>query len=154
MEYQRIFLNANQRKRNQNLQSNHLDDVFEQCEDGTPYGSYLQKRIGLDLSEDSNQAKKVQTKFDLTNLKQNCFSQSQIKNISYSEQNKTQNQNLELELTNLNNHFQTNMINSEDITVLEVDEINYLEQNCSPNKKKIKTKYSQKISKNIRKIII
>ncbi|CAD8176266.1 unnamed protein product [Paramecium pentaurelia] len=153
MDCQRTYLNVNQRKKNNNYPLYRLDAIFERCEDGSSIGSNLQKRIGIDIFEDANQLKKVQTKLDITNLKQNFFNNSQNISNQFFEQKKNLQQNLEIEWTNSNKVLQTNFINTEDINILEVDEINYLELNASPKIKRFKTKYSQKISKAIKKFI-
>ncbi|CAK83645.1 unnamed protein product (macronuclear) [Paramecium tetraurelia] len=151
MDCQRTYLYANQRKKCNFFPLNRVDTILERCEDGSNIGSHLQKRMGKDIFEDANQSKKVQTKLDITNLKQNYFNYSQSN--QFFEQKQNLEQNIEQEWTNSNKVLQSNFINSEDITILEVDEINYLESNPSRNIQKFKKKYCQKISKNIKKLV-
>ncbi|CAD8100300.1 unnamed protein product [Paramecium sonneborni] len=152
MQYQRVYIKATTRKQ----KNEQLDDFYEQIQynDESQYlelDSLLQKRTQKDYLNEETKTKKALSHFEISNLQwNNTFlksSEQEVKELtSFSiEQNFQKNQYQDskfLKYTDI-----------EDFSIININEINYLEQFNKPKICQMRKKQKHNISKKIYKFL-
>ncbi|CAD8178864.1 unnamed protein product [Paramecium pentaurelia] len=147
---QRVYIRATTRKQ----QNQQIDDFYgeQQYDDIEQYDSLLYKRTQKEYLNEEFKSKKTLHHFDISNqqwnivFQQNPQTQLTEENIISSEQ--------EIEQNNYEKQKVFQLFKIEDFSVLEINEINYIEQlQVQKDYQMVGKKHKQNISKKIYKFV-